>query len=133
MEERLQQFTQLLSSCHGLQDFNRLLIVQSRNLVPASCQLRTSAYAVPGCLVPLWLRVEWRDEVIYAEGDSDSRLARGFLHLLIQLFSGLNRQEAASLCQALATDAGFSTFRNFGHNRNNNLGHLWEFFRQACC
>ncbi len=64
------------------------LIAQGDALPHADGALRTDEHAVPGCQVSVWIRAELVDGRLRLAGDSDARINRGMVALLLRVLDG---------------------------------------------
>lgn len=64
------------------------LIAQGDALPAADGELRTDRYAIPGCQVSVWIRAELEDGRLRLSGDSDARINRGMVALLLRVLNG---------------------------------------------
>jgi cysteine desulfuration protein SufE len=77
------------------------LIEQGRSLPLIEEAYRTDAYRIQNCQVQVWLRAELREGRVFYRADSDARITKGLLALLVRILSG---QSAADVTGA---DLGF--------------------------
>jgi len=64
------------------------LIAQGDALPPGTGELRSERYAIPGCQVSVWIRAELEDGRLRLSGDSDARINRGMVALLLRVLDG---------------------------------------------
>ena len=82
---------QLIAEMAGLEDpldFYQYLIAQGDALPVADGDLRTEAHAIPGCQVSVWIMAEVVDGRLHLRGDSDARINRGMVALLLRVLDG---------------------------------------------
>ncbi len=64
------------------------LIAQGNALPEADRDLRTDQHAIPGCQVNVWVRAQVVDGRMRLSGDSDARINRGMVALLLRALDG---------------------------------------------
>jgi cysteine desulfuration protein SufE len=64
------------------------LIAQGDALPLADADVRTEKHAVPGCQVSVWIKVEAEGGRLRLYGDSDARIIRGLVALLLRVLDG---------------------------------------------
>ncbi len=64
------------------------LVAQGDALPPADGELRSERYAIPGCQVSVWIRAQPVDGRLRLAGDSDARINRGMVALLLRVLDG---------------------------------------------
>ena len=73
------------------------LIEQGDALPPLSEAYKNDTYRINGCVSQVWLHAELQGEVIHFEADSDSKLTKGIIALLLRV---LNDQKPNNIVQA---------------------------------
>lgn len=69
-------------------DFYEYLIAQGDALPGADGDLRTEKHAIPGCQVSVWIMADVVDGRLRLRGDSDARINRGIVALLLRVLDG---------------------------------------------
>ncbi len=64
------------------------LVAQGDALPSADGELRTDRWAIPGCQVSVWIRAQAVDGRLRLSGDSDARINRGMVALLLRVLDG---------------------------------------------
>lgn len=64
------------------------LVAQGDALPAPDRELRTDPYAIPGCLVSVWIRAQLEGGRLHLTGDSDGRINRGIVALLLRVLDG---------------------------------------------
>ncbi len=64
------------------------LVAQGDALPAADGELRSERYAIPGCQVSVWIRAQLVDGRLHLAGDSDARINRGMVALLLRVLDG---------------------------------------------
>ena len=72
------------------------LIAQGDALPPADAELRSARHAIPGCQVSVWIRAELKEGRLHLSGDSDARINRGIVALLLRVLDGRPPSEIAA-------------------------------------
>jgi len=92
-----QQALDAFAACPGWEQRARLLMQWGERLQPLSDAERIDAHRVHGCESLVWLVAERRGEHLHFRADSDARLLRGLLAVLLVRVQGLAPAELASL------------------------------------
>ncbi len=82
---------QLIAEMAGLADpldFYQYLIAQGDALPTADGDLRTDQHAIPGCQVSVWIMADVVDGRLRLRADSDARINRGMVALLLRVLDG---------------------------------------------
>lgn len=64
------------------------LIAQGDELPAANGDLRSDRHAIPGCQVSVWIRAELQAGRLRLAADSDARINRGMVALLVRVLDG---------------------------------------------
>ncbi len=94
----------IVAEMAGLEDAlarYQYLVAQGDALPPADAELRSDGHAIPGCQVSVWIRAELLDGRLRLSGDSDARINRGMVALLLRVLDG------RSPAEILAAELGF--------------------------
>lgn len=127
-------FAQLQASfaeCTQWEDRYRLLIKLSRELPPLPLAWRTAEIEVYGCENRVWLGYKIHaDGTLRFYGDSEGRIVKGLLAILLSLAEGQSPQQllATSFAECLAT-LGLS--QQLSTSRHNGITALSVAFNQA--
>ena len=73
------------------------IIDLGKRLDPLTEEERTERTRVRGCASQVWLVTDWSGGTLAVRGDSDAAIVRGLVAIVLSLFSGLTREEAAAL------------------------------------
>nr|WP_256833087.1 SufE family protein [Pseudomonas oleovorans] len=85
------------AACPGWEQRARLLMQWGERLVPLSDAERVDEHRVHGCESLVWLIAERHGEHLHFRANSDARLLRGLLAVLLARVDGLPRAELASV------------------------------------
>ncbi len=77
------------------------LVAQGDALPPGDADLRSERHAIPGCQVSVWIRAELADGRLRLTGDSDARINRGMVALLLRVL------DCRTPAEVLAADLAF--------------------------
>jgi cysteine desulfuration protein SufE len=112
------------------EDRYRELIKLSRLLPPLSEELRNSADEISGCENRVWLGVQHLpDGKLHFYGDSEGRIVKGLLAILLSICEGKNRQSIADLdLSAIFAQTGL--LANLSASRSSGLTALIATFQR---
>ncbi|AZN36498.1 SufE family protein [Iodobacter ciconiae] len=100
-----------LASAHGWEGKNRLLVQLARELPPLPAEELNEENRIVGCESTAWLKVSWQGEYIQLAADSESRIVKGLLVLLMAAYQGKTRQEISHFdCEAWLIALGLTRF-----------------------
>ncbi len=85
------------------------LVAQGDALPPADAELRSERFAIPGCQVSVWIRAELVDGRLRLSGDSDARINRGMVALLLRVLDGRAPAEILAADLAFLDRTGLRT------------------------
>jgi cysteine desulfuration protein SufE len=85
------------------------LIAQGDSLPAPDAGLRTEAHAVPGCQVGVWIRADLVDGRLRLSADSDARINRGMVALLLRVLDGRTPAEILAAELFFLDRTGLST------------------------
>lgn len=85
------------AACPGWEQRARLLMQWGERLAPLSDAERGDEHRVHGCESLVWLIAERHGEHLHFRANSDARLLRGLLAILLARVDGLSRAELASV------------------------------------
>lgn len=117
----LEEIKTLFSTCQSKEESFRALVKISKTLDRLDTDFKTDENAVTGCESQVWLRAEEDKEsgLWYFKADSDAKLIRGFLAIILAHVEGLNSQEIQQLdilssLSELKLEAYLTSSRNNG-------------------
>lgn len=84
-EQCLQDF----QACTSWEQRARLLLRYGQQLTPFSAEQRQQAELIRGCESPVWCLVELQEEKLQIQLDTDARLLKGLLAVLLARIQGL--------------------------------------------
>ncbi len=93
MEDVQAEIVREMSGLHDALARYEYLVAQGDALPPADRELRTDPYAIPGCQVSVWIRAELEAGRLRLTGDSDGRINRGIVALLLRVLDGRSPAE----------------------------------------
>jgi cysteine desulfuration protein SufE len=70
-----------------------LLIEKGNALAPLDEKYKTESNLIEGCQSRVWLHTEFKDGLLYFEGESDTVIVKGMVALLIGVLSGHTPEE----------------------------------------
>jgi cysteine desulfuration protein SufE len=84
----LNDLNERLSHAQGWEAKNRLLVQLARELPDFPTEMRDSEHRVSGCESQVWLWLEQRNEAFQLAADSDSKVIKGLLTLVLAAYHG---------------------------------------------
>ncbi|BCL75387.1 cysteine desulfurase, sulfur acceptor subunit CsdE [Jeongeupia sp. HS-3] len=84
-----------LNAAPGWEAKNRLLVQLARELPTLPPTYRNDQYRVAGCESSAWMVITWQDGHLLSAADSDSRIIKGLLALLLTAYHGRTPAELA--------------------------------------
>ncbi len=100
-----------LASAHGWEGKNRLLVQLARDLAPLPHDELNDTNRIVGCESTAWLKISWQGEYIQLAADSESRIVKGLLVLLMAAYQGKTRLEISQFdCEAWLISLGLTRF-----------------------
>ncbi|MGL5336402.1 MAG: SufE family protein [Enterovibrio sp.] len=88
-----QEIISSLQACRGWEEKLRFIITLGKSMPSMSASERESAQQVIGCESTIWLTWQFNDNALKFEVDSDARVVKGLLALLIAPLENLQLQE----------------------------------------
>jgi cysteine desulfuration protein SufE len=122
----------IIDEMSGLEDVlarYEYLVAQGDALPVADGELRSERYAIPGCQASVWLRAELREGRLRLHGDSDARINRGIVALLLRVLDDRTPAEILAADLYFLERTGLST--HLSPVRANGLAALVQRIR-AC-
>ena len=117
----LEEIKTLFSTCQSKEESFRALVKISKTLDRLDTDFKTDENAVTGCESQVWLSAEEDKETAlwHFQADSDAKLIRGFLAIILAHVEGLNSQEIQQLdilsaLSRLKLEAYLTSSRNNG-------------------
>lgn len=92
----LADLSERLSHAPGWEAKNRLLVQLARELPEFSAELRDAEHRVSGCESQVWLWLERQDDRYLLAADSDSKIIKGLLTLILAAYHGKTAAEIQS-------------------------------------
>lgn len=92
--EKRQEMIQIeLKTKKKQEDWTLFLLHKSSDLPDSHRDLEQDKFLLHGCLYKVWLMTIHREGKLFIEANSDSRIMKGILALLVQMLSGLALQD----------------------------------------
>jgi cysteine desulfuration protein SufE len=86
-----------MSVREDLTDKYRYLVDCAKRLEFPGANFRTDDNLIKGCQSSVWIKAEYKDDVVYLWGDSDSQITKGMIALLLRIF---NEQSPEDILEA---------------------------------
>jgi cysteine desulfuration protein SufE len=115
-----EHIAQQLQNCSSWEDKYRYVIQLSRQLPKFDENQQDSELEIQGCESQVWLLGEENNGMWYWAADSDARIVRGLIAIVLALFQGKNAEET----QDLNVETYFASLGLINHltpTRNNGL------------
>lgn len=125
-----QKVAERLAAAVGWEAKNRLLVQLARELPTSDGSMRTEETRVMGCESRVWLRMDWQDQCLNLQAESDSRVVQGLLALVFACYHG----QSAHVILALDFEgwiAGLGLARFLSASRGNGLKAIVAKVREA--
>ncbi len=88
-----EEVTKLFQNAKGWEGRQRAVFHLSRQLTKLPQKYRTEKYLVDGCESQVWLTFQIIEGKIYFLADSDSRIVKGLLAILLAAINGISPQQ----------------------------------------
>ncbi len=95
-ERATEALLQRLDACRGWQARYREIMLLGKDLPALDATERSDSNRLHGCESHVWLIVEYREDKLWLQMDSDARVIRGLIALLLALFNGKSPQQILS-------------------------------------
>ncbi|MDX1728299.1 MAG: SufE family protein [Pseudoalteromonas tetraodonis] len=99
MTHTYQLITKSIQSSSNWQQKYREIMLLGKTLPPLADILKTDDALVPGCESKVWMFVEFdlTENALVVIGDSDTRIVKGLLALILALYNGLTPEEVLAV------------------------------------
>ena len=99
MTHTYQLVTKSIQSSSSWQQKYREIMLLGKTLPPLANILKTDDALVPGCESKVWMFVEFdlTENALVVIGDSDTRIVKGLLALILALYNGLTPEEVLNV------------------------------------
>lgn len=99
MTHTYQLVTKSIQSSSSWQQKYREIMLLGKTLPPLADILKTDDALVPGCESKVWMFVEFdlTENALVIIGDSDTRIVKGLLALILALYNGLTPEEVLAV------------------------------------
>ena len=99
MTHTYQLVTKSIQSSSSWQQKYREIMLLGKTLPPLADILKTEDALVPGCESKVWMFVEFdlTENALVVIGDSDTRIVKGLLALILALYNGLTPEEVLAV------------------------------------
>lgn len=99
MTHTYQLITKSIQSSSNWQQKYREIMLLGKTLPPLADILKTDNALVPGCESKVWMFVEFdlTENALVVIGDSDTRIVKGLLALILALYNGLTPEEVLAV------------------------------------
>lgn len=124
----IEELVDNFSACADWEDKYAYLIDLGGRLPPMDESLKTEATKVQGCMSQVWMLPGWRDGRLHLLADSDAAIVRGLIAVLLALFTGRTKEEAAAIDVAAAFEK-LGLDQHLSPNRRNGFFAMVERIR----
>ncbi len=111
---------QTMQACKGWEERYRQVVLWGKQLPALTAEQRAEGSLVKGCESKVWLLSEKQGECWFFNADSDSRIVRGLIAIVLAAFNG----QTAETIRAFDTEDYFSQLNLLSHlspSRGNGL------------
>eukprot|EP01155_Anaeramoeba_flamelloides_P031105 Anaeramoba_flamelloidesa88291_92.p5 GENE.a88291_92~~a88291_92.p5 ORF type:complete len:135 (+),score=6.28 a88291_92:4363-4767(+) len=84
------------------------IIDLGKKLEPLEDEYKTASNIVHGCTSQVWLVCEERDGKLYFKGTSDAIIVKGLIYIILEIFSGLEKQTLKDVDMDIVYELGLS-------------------------
>ncbi|KXF81011.1 cysteine desulfurase sulfur acceptor subunit CsdE [Enterovibrio coralii] len=85
-----------MGNCRSWEDKYRLVIQLGKKLPAMSDELKAQSIPVTGCESKVWLSMQEKEHRFYFSADSDARIVKGLLTIILAAVEGRSREEIQS-------------------------------------
>lgn len=115
-------------ACQGWEARARLLLKYGQQLSSISSEQRSEDSLIQGCASPVWCLIQQQDGAMHIQLDTDARLLKGLLAVLLSRIQGLTAAELALVdINDWFTQLGLS--RQLSPSRSNGLNAVIQYIR----
>ncbi|MDD1783786.1 cysteine desulfurase sulfur acceptor subunit CsdE [Enterovibrio sp. ZSDZ35] len=122
------QILSQMADCRSWEDKYRVVIQLGKKLPALSEEQKTQSLNVPGCESKVWLFVTQKENRYYFSADSDARIVKGLLSIILAAVEGKTRKDI----QTFQFDNYFQTMDLMNHlseSRSNGIHGIIEHIR----
>jgi cysteine desulfuration protein SufE len=95
------------------------LIDLGKKLSPLDPSFKTDDYKIKGCQSSVWIHSNYKDGLVYFEGDSDAVIVKGLVSLMIMVLNGQAPKDIVDAPLAFIDSIGLSS--HLAQTRSNGL------------
>ena len=118
------------TACKGWEERARLLIKYEQQMNNLKAEQRTDEHLIRGCESPVWCQIDWPDNRLQLQLDTDARLLKGLLAVLRTRLDGLTREQLATVDVAdWFNQLGLA--RQLSSSRSNGLNAVYQHVVQS--
>jgi cysteine desulfurase/selenocysteine lyase len=122
---------QKIKTAQGWDSVYREIMIAGKKLIRLPVHLQVTEYEVNGCESQVWLSCEVKEQQVYLQGDSPSKIVRGLLAIIFEVLQGQNVQSIAVFdMAAYLQQLGLS--RHLSPSRGNGLLAVVQFIQRQC-
>ncbi|MEZ8143990.1 cysteine desulfurase, sulfur acceptor subunit CsdE [Enterovibrio norvegicus FF-33] len=117
--------TEIMEKCRNWEDKYRLIIQLGKQLPNLDEQLKSESMPIPGCESKVWLVWRIENNLYHFAADSDARIVKGLLTIVIAAVEGKSREDLV----AFNFEAYFEKMNLLDHlspSRNNGVRAIVE-------
>ena len=99
MTNTFKKTTESIEKASSWQQKYREIMLLGKTLPALTDALKTEASLVPGCESKVWMFVEFdlKENTLVVIGDSDTRIVKGLLAIILSLYNGLTPEEVVKI------------------------------------
>lgn len=95
--QAIQAMQDAFSACNGWEQRARLLLSYGQQLPALPAAARTDDNLIRGCESPVWCQLQWPNDRLELQLDTDARLLKGLLAVLHTRLNGLSAPELSAV------------------------------------
>lgn len=117
--ERQQEIVQEFAMFDDWMDKYSYIIDLGNSLPPLDGKYKIENNLIKGCQAQVWFHAEYKDGLLYFEGDSDAIITKGIAGIMVRVFSGSSPEEIINADLGFIDKIGLS--QHLSPTRSNGL------------
>ena len=121
MHEKAEEIIADFSLFSSWEEKYEYLIELGKEMSPINPDLKSDKNLIHGCQSRVWLYCEERNNKLYFHGDSDSLITKGLVALVVNLYSGLQKNEIIGIDHVIFEKIGLRDHLSMTRSNGLNL------------
>lgn len=117
--ERQQEIIQEFAMFDDWMDKYSYIIDLGNSLPPIDAKYKSEDNLIKGCQSQVWFHAEYKNGLLYFEGDSDAIITKGIAGIMVRVFSGSSPEEIINANLGFIDEIGLS--QHLSPTRSNGL------------